>query len=174
MIGTALWLVPFILTYLVIIKLFKPVVNEAYIWTLVICSIIAIFLRFIAMALSTSLAHIGAYNILCDLRIRLAEKLGKLPLGYFNQRNTGEVKTTMNEHVERLELFIAHQLPDVTAAFVVPLFTAIFLFIVDWRMALATLAVVLPALMAQGMMFKGHEPFTKNSKREGFTTTSIN
>jgi len=156
-IGTALGLVPFILIYLVIVELFEPVANVAYIWKLVVLSILAVILRFVAMALSGSISHIAAYNILYDLRIKLAEKLGTLSLGYFNDRNTGEVKTTMNEQVERIELFIAHGLPDVTSAIVVPIMTAILLALIDWRMTLATLAVIPVALIAQGMMFKDHE-----------------
>jgi ABC-type multidrug transport system, ATPase and permease components len=107
------------------------------------------------MALSGSLSHIAAYNILYDLRIKLAEKMGTLSLGYFNVRNTGEVKSTMNDHVEKIEIFIAHQLPDVTAATVVPIFTAIFLFIVNWQMALATMALIPVAFLALGMSYRG-------------------
>jgi len=160
-IGTALGLVPFILIYLVIVELMEPVVDEGYIWALVGGGIAAILLRFVAMALSGSLSHIAAYNILYDLRIRLAEKLGTLSLGYFNTRNTGEVKSTMNEHVEKIEIFIAHQLPDVTAAAVVLPFTAIFLFIVDWRMALATIAVIPVALLAMSMVYRGLGPMVE-------------
>ena len=115
-IGTALGLVPFILIYLVIVELMEPVVDEGYIWALVGGGIAAILLKFVTMALSGSLSHIAAYNILYDLRIRLAEKLGTLSLGYFNNKSTGKVKSTMHEHVEKIELFIAHGLPNVTAA----------------------------------------------------------
>ena len=162
-IGTALGLVPFVLIYLVMLELFKPAldVDQAYIWKLVIWSIAAILLRFGFMGLSGSLSHIAAYAILYDLRIKLAQKLGTLPLGYFNEKNTGNIKTAMNEHVENIELFIAHHLPDLTAAIVVPIFTAILLFVIDWRMALATLAVIPVALMAQGLMFKDYKPLMK-------------
>jgi len=160
-IGTALGLVPFVLVYLVMVELFKPVVDQAYIWNLVIWSIAAILLRFGFMGLSGGLSHIAAYGILYDLRIKMAQKLGTLPLGYFNEKNTGNVKTAMNEHVENIELFIAHHLPDLTAAIVVPIMTAIFLFAIDWRMALATLAVIPVALFAQGLMFKDYKPLMK-------------
>ena len=162
-IGTALGLVPFVLIYLVMLELFKPPVDvdQAYIWKLVIWSIAAILLRFGFMGLSGGLSHIAAYSILYDLRIELAQKLGTLPLGYFNEKNTGNIKTAMNEHVENIELFIAHHLPDLTAAIVVPIFTAILLFAIDWRMALATLAVIPVALMAQGLMFKDYKPLMK-------------
>jgi ATP-binding cassette subfamily B protein len=160
-IGTALGLVPFVLIYLVMLELFKPVVDQAYIWTLVFWSIIAILLRFTFMGLSGALSHIAAYSILYDLRIKLAQKLGTLPLGYFNKKNTGNIKTAMNEHVENIEISIAHHLPDLTAAIVVPIFTAILLFAIDWRMALATLAVIPVALIAQGLMFKDYKPLMK-------------
>jgi len=162
-IGTALGLVPFVLIYLVMLELSGPAVDvdQAYIWKLVIWSIAAILLRFGFMGLSGSLSHIAAYGILYDLRIKLAQKLGTLPLGYFNEKNTGNIKTAMNEHVENIELFIAHHLPDLTAAIVVPIFTAILLFAIDWRMALATLAVIPVALFAQGLMFKDYKPLMK-------------
>ena len=160
-IGTAMGLVPFILIYLVIIELMEPVVNEAYVWALVIGGVAAILLKFVTMALSGTLSHIAAYNTLYDLRIRLAEKLGTLSLGYFNTRNTGEVKSTMNEHVEKIEIFMAHQLPDVIAAAVVPLFTAVILFTIDWRMALATIAVIPVALLAMSMMYRNLGPMVK-------------
>ncbi|MFZ2071740.1 MAG: ABC transporter ATP-binding protein [Halobacteriota archaeon] len=121
----------------------------------------AIVLRFAFMGLSGSLSHLAAYSILYDLRIKLGKKLGMLPLGYFNEKNTGNTKTTMNENVEKIELSIAHHLPDLTAAIVVPIFTAVFLFIVDWRMALATLAVIPVALIAQGLMFRDYKPLMK-------------
>ncbi len=162
-IGTALGLVPFVLIYLVMLELFKPVVDQAYIWTLVFWSIITILLRFTFMGLSGALSHIAAYSILYDLRIKLAQKLGTVPLGYFNKKNTGNIKTAMNEHVENIELSIAHHLPDLIAAIVVPIFTAILLFVIDWRMALATLAVVPVALIAQGLMYKDYKPLMKGN-----------
>jgi ATP-binding cassette subfamily B protein len=143
------------------LELFKLAVDQAYIWKLVFWSIAAIVVRFGFMGLSGTLSHIAAYAILYDLRIKMAQKLGTLPLGYFNEKNTGNIKTAMNEHVENIELFIAHNLPDLTAAIVVPIFTAIILFAIDWRMALATLAVIPVALIAQGLMYKDYKPLMK-------------
>ncbi len=130
-------------------------------WKLAVLIIVSVVLRFAFMGMSGSLSHLAAYSILYDLRIKLGKKLGALSLGYFNQRNTGNINTAMNENMEQIELFIAHNLPDVTAAAVVPLFTAIYLFIIDWRMALATLAVVPVALLAQKVMYKDFKPLMK-------------
>jgi ATP-binding cassette subfamily B protein len=67
----------------------------------------------------------------------------------------------MNEHVEKIELSIAHHLPDVTAGIAVPIFTAIFLFILDWRMALAMLAVIPVAMAAMSMGYRDFQPMMK-------------
>ncbi len=160
-VGTALGLVPFILIYLMVLELFNPMINQVYVWKLVFWCFVAIVLRFAFMGLSGTLSHLAAYSILYDLRIKLAKKLGTLPLGYFNEKNTGTTKTAMNEHVENIEVFIAHNLPDLTAAIVVPIFTAAFLFIVDWRMALATLAVIPVAFIAQGFRYRDFKPLMK-------------
>jgi len=160
-IGTALGLVPFVIIYLMVLEMFKPAINTAYVWQLVIWSIVAVVLRFAFMGLSYYLSHMAAYSILYHLRIKLAKKLGTLPLGYFNEKNTGNIKTAMMEHVERIELFIAHHLPDMTAAMAVPIFTAILLFIIDWRMTLAMLAVIPFAMAAISMGYRGFQPKMK-------------
>lgn len=56
------------------------------------------------MICAYELSHRAAYEILYDVRIELGEKMTRLPLGYFNERNTGELETIMNENVERLEV----------------------------------------------------------------------
>ncbi len=62
----------------------------------------------------------------------------RLPLGYFNKRNSGQLKKVMSEDVEQMEVFLAHNVPDFFGAVVYMLLAAVALFSVDWRMALAT------------------------------------
>ncbi len=66
----------------------------------------------------------------------------RLPLGYFNKATTGELSTTMNENVEKLELFLAHHFPEMMSIVFVPLFLCALLFGIDWRMAVASVAPV--------------------------------
>lgn len=72
----------------------------------------------------------------------LAGKLGTLPLGYFSSRTTGGIKKVMHEDVEQLEEGLAHMIPDLIAGLTVPLLTLGVLFWTDWRMALATVALL--------------------------------
>ena len=40
------------------------------------------------------------------------DHMAKVPLGTLNERSTGEIKTVLNEDIEKLELFLAHNVPE--------------------------------------------------------------
>ena len=62
-VGTAFGLIPFILVYFVMLELFKPVINQAYVWKLAVLIIVSVVLRFAFMGISGSLSHLAAYSI---------------------------------------------------------------------------------------------------------------
>ncbi|MEH2080297.1 MAG: ABC transporter ATP-binding protein [Nostoc sp.] len=157
----AMGLVPFILVYLITISLFNPPIDPAYIWKLVIVSFVVIVSKWIFLAISGFLSHTAAYNILYDIRVKLAEKFGTLPLGYFNYNSSGVLKKVMNEDVEYLELFIAHGIPEIVGTVATLIFTTAYLFTVDWRMTLASLIGILLAILAQILMFRDIQPLLK-------------
>ena len=99
------------------------------------------------------LSHIAAYNILFEIRTALAAKLARLPLGYFNRRGSGGIKKVLSDDVERIELFVAHHITDVVQAIALPLLSFIFLFIIDWRLAVGALLPIPLALMLQASMY---------------------
>lgn len=96
-------------------------------------------------------AHRGAFATLEQLRLRIGRRLGQVPLGFLTSRRSGEVQRTLSADIERLELFLGHFVPDLVAAMATLLFTVIWLFIVDWRMALVGFIVVLVGLPLMAM-----------------------
>lgn len=102
---------------------------------------------------SSILAHSAAFDILYELRMELMQKLGKIPSGYFTTNTQGAIKKILSDDVEQIETFIAHNLADSAAAIATPLFTMIFLFIMDWRLALVTLIPIVISLflLASGL-----------------------
>jgi len=141
-IGEGFGIVPFFVIYKIIAEVGgKPPggIDQRFIYMLIIYAIVAIILKHACLGISTALSHISAYNILYDLRIAIAKKLRTLPLGYFNKKNTGQIKKVMSEDVEQMEIFLAHNIPDFMAAFVYTLLAAAVLLVVDWRLALATI-----------------------------------
>lgn len=100
-------------------------------------------------------SHIAAFNILYEIRMELSRKLARLPLGYFSEHASGSVKKVMSEDVERIEHFVAHNIVDFVSGVVTPLVTVVFMFAVDWRMALAAIISIPIALIAGRNMFGG-------------------
>ena len=164
-IGQGCGIVPYFIIYKIIAEIgSRPLgdVDERYIYSLVFAAGAAIVLKQGCLGISTALSHVAAYNILHDIRIKLAEKLKTLPLGYFNRKNTGQLKKVMSEDVEQMEIFLAHNVPDFIGAVVYMILTTLVLFVVDWRLALATVIVIPFGFVLQMMtMGQGREFLSK-------------
>ncbi|MCG8347309.1 MAG: ABC transporter ATP-binding protein/permease [Chloroflexales bacterium] len=144
-IGNAAGLVPYVVIYFIAVEVLGTPfaeVNTNWLWILAGVALGSVVLKAFATGLSTHLSHIAAYDILYDLRIALAEHLGRLHLGYFNGHTTGEIKKIIHEDVEKLEEGLAHIVPDFIGGVIVPILTLIILFTADWRLALATIALL--------------------------------
>ena len=79
------------------------------------------------------------YREIKDTRITLAERLRKLPLGYFGKRDLADLTETIMGDVNRLEHVWSHCLGYLYGAYISTAIVAVALFLYDWRMALACL-----------------------------------
>lgn len=116
--------------------------KEMMMWGMI--ALVSIILRFLFQGISLSLSHMGAYDALYSVRKRLCNHIGKINLGFFTDNSIGEVKRVLMEDVERLEIFFAHQLPDIVSAIVVPITVMMFLFTVNVPM---TLMLIVPIIL---------------------------
>ena len=91
-------------------------------------------------ARATLSAHEAAYEIIAHVRVRMLQKLSRVSMGTVQARSSGAYKQLIIDDAERLEIPLAHIIPEVTAAIATPLFVLAYLVIIDWRMALAALA----------------------------------
>ena len=99
--------------------------------------------QILVYALSMVFSHVTAYRILRDLRYALARKLLDIPLGWFTKQTSGDTRKLFTEDVEKIELFIAHHIPDITRAVATPATTFILLLSADWRLAVVSLIPLL-------------------------------
>lgn len=106
---------------------------------------------------STSLSHISAYAILETIRLRIADKLMKMPLGQAMSRPIGEIKEMVVDRVESIEPPLAHMIPEGIGHLALPLLTFILLLVFDWRMALASIVTIPIALICLLPMMKNFE-----------------
>ena len=124
--------------------------------SLVFIAILFIILGVAARILSGIFSHISAFNILYKIRIDLIEHMSKLNMGFFKKNMTGKLKKIINEDVEKLENFIAHQIPDLSSAFATPLIFLGIMFYFNWRLSLVLFIPIILGILAQSGMFKNY------------------
>ncbi len=109
----------------------------------------AVLLGLLCSFLSSAFSHGAAYKILFELRMKFAEHISELPMGFHTSNSTGKLRKLMDENVEKIELFIAHQLPDAVGSLASPIVMLLVLFLFDWRMGLACLVPIVLSFIAQ-------------------------
>lgn len=117
----------------------------------------SLIIGIVMLYISIMCSHISAFRILYQLRVALAEHLAKLPMGYHTNQTTGTIKKTLEVSVEKVENFVAHQLPDLVSAIVMPIIMITVMFILDWRMALAALIPVVIGFVLQIVLYSSKE-----------------
>ena len=103
---------------------------------------------------STSMSHVATFNLLGNIRKRMCDKLARLPLGTVLDMPSGSLKNIMIERVDSMETTLAHIVPEYTSNIVLSLVLVIYLFAVDWRLALACTATLPVGIIAMLSMFK--------------------
>lgn len=154
--SSVLSLAPLLVIYLVLLRLVHNGQDNALagLWTVLCWGALAMGLRWLLQVSGGILAHLAAFNILFDLRLAVADKLRRVPMGWITARSAESTNKVLRDDVDRLELFIAHHLNDSAAALTLPLISAIVLFYLDWRIALVTLATVPFAVVVQLLLWK--------------------
>lgn len=113
-------------------------------------------LRGILLNASTWISHQAAYGTLRDIRLALSEKLLRMPLGYLEAQGSGRLKTQIADHIEGMEKTLAHMLPELTANLLGPLLLAVWMLLLDWRLALCGAGWIFLGFAATSGMMKGY------------------
>ncbi len=92
--------------------------------------------------LSTRCSHEATFHVLSEIRQAVADKLTRVSMGYLTNTPSGRLKTTVVERVEQMEVPLAHIIPEMTSNLLVPIAIIIYLFVLDWRMALVSLITI--------------------------------
>lgn len=135
-------LIPYLCADRIIILFFsnRQTVQVILYWTLI--ALAGHIIRLLFYGISTTLSHISAYNILKNMRMHIANRLMHAPLGIVQNETAGRLKNIIIDHVETIELPLAHLIPEGISYLLIPIATFIYLLVLDWRMALASLLTV--------------------------------
>lgn len=120
------------------------------------------WIAFLSMAASFALlfasivcSHMAAFKILYLLKIAFARHMAALPLGFHTLHSTGKLRKVMDDNIEKIEGFIAHQLPDLAGSLASPVVMLGMMLFFDWKMGLICLLPLLISYLIQAIAFSG-------------------
>ena len=145
--GVLCGILPYVAAAQIIIGLLRGHPDTSYYLGWCLAALIGFTLRAVLYALALSMSHEATFSILKGIREQILNKLPKLPLGTVMDMSSGQMKQIIVDQVESMERPLAHLLPEMTANLLAPASILIYLFILDWRMALLSL-VSIPVGMA--------------------------
>ena len=119
--------------------------------------------RVLFHALSTATSHRATFAVLGEIRKKCMEKLTRMPLGTVLEQSSGALKNTLIERIDSIETTLAHIVPEFTANLLIPVIILIYIFAVDWRMGLASLATVPLGMFCYVFMMAGSAKFYQHT-----------
>ncbi|TCO69159.1 ABC transporter ATP-binding protein [Marinisporobacter balticus] len=129
-----------------------------YAWLAFASAIGGIVLYFCALLSS----HLAAFRVEVGMQKVGMEKILSMPLGFFDKHSSGKIRKIVNDGAGTTHSFLAHQLPDMAGSVVSPVILISLIFIVDWRMGIASLVpIVLGFITMKFMMSSEGKKFQK-------------
>ena len=161
--GVFFAMAPYFIIGNIMVNLLKGVRDYSIYLNLCLVIMIVWIFRILFHNISTFISHKITFAMLADIRKNLCEKLYKLPLGYVKDIPSGSLKNIIVERVDSMEITLAHMIPELTANILGPVCIVIYLFFLDWRMALASLITVPVGIIAYMGMFKNMDERYNNT-----------
>ncbi|MEV5837499.1 ABC transporter ATP-binding protein [Nocardia sp. NPDC052112] len=131
--------VPFVLIVAACRELLTDQVDTDRVWRLLLIAVVVLVARGLLQAAALTWSHLVDAGYQLTLRRLLAAKLTRVPLGWFGERSSGEVKKYLQDDVEALHYLVAHARLEFVGALTAPLVTLGYLVSVDWRLTLVLL-----------------------------------
>ena len=140
-VGSVCGMVPYFAAAKIIVLLLAGEQALAAYTPWLITALAGFWLRTVLYNTALSVSHKATYSILKTIRQMLLAKLPKLPLGTVMDTSSGKLKQIIVDQVDGMETTLAHLFPEMTANIAAPVLTILYLFVLDWRLALLSLVV---------------------------------
>ena len=143
-------------------------VDEAALQKIMGLAFILLFLyllRILFRFMNNYLAHKAAWYLVGDLRSRMYDKLQTLDLGFFHDKQTGDLMSRVVNDTRDFELLYAHMIPEMITNVVTFIGVLVILLTINWKLALIT-CFPIPLILCSGVIFaKIVRPFFKKSQK---------
>ena len=144
-------------------------VDDAGLKSIGLCTALLVglyLLRILFRFLSNYLAHKAAWYLVGDLRTRTYDKLERMHLGYFHDKQTGDLMSRIVNDTRDFELLYAHMIPETITNIVTFIGVLVVLLFINWKLALITCAPI-PLIFASGIVFsKKVRPYFQISQKK--------
>ena len=150
-------IIPYAAVSQIISNLMRGQIQPGRIMPLVLLALFGYLASLWLSTYSTIRSHRAAFTILAHIRKAITAKLARMPMGTILDTPSGKYKSMLVDTVEKLELPLAHMVPELTANTLIPVLMLIYLFLLDWRIALISLATVPIGLLCYMGMMKDYE-----------------
>ena len=157
LVGAVCQVLPFYIVAQIIKKLLLGEMDFMAYTTDLIALVVVWLIRVLCHGISTTLSHKATFTVLGNVRKRGLLKMEKMALGDIQNRGSGELKNILVERIDSIETTLAHIIPECSGNIFVVICTLIYLFSIDWRMALASLITFPIGLMCFMLMMIGYE-----------------
>lgn len=134
------------------------------VWWIVGAAIIALALRLLCLMAAGALTHFADADLQLHLRRKMARHLTRVPLGWFDARSAGLVKSALQDDVAALHHLVGHAYTNMVSAIVTPLVALGYLIWVDWRLTLIALVPVGAGMALYALQYRGY-----GEKMAGYT-----
>ena len=155
-IGVIAGIIPYIAASRILVELLKG--NEDFkIYSLWLgIGLLSYILKSFLYSMALSVSHKATFSVLKDVRLRMLDKLPKMPLGEIISVPSGNFKQIIVDQVESMEKPLAHLLPEMTSNLLGSLSIFIYLLFLDWRMALLSLVSIPVGMLFMGLVMKNY------------------
>ena len=163
--GEMFGIVPFLMVALLADELYR---GTATIQRVLFFSGIAAICQLIKMLLtwrSSLMSHKISFTILKNIREAITDRMAKVPMGIMLETPTGAFKNLIVDNVAKLEDSMAHFMPELPSNIAAPLCSILLIFILDWRMGLASLITIPLGILFFAAMMRGYGPRMENYMR---------
>lgn len=124
--------------------------------TFILLAIVSVF-SFILRKYSFIISHLGAFKLENILRTKLSIHISELPLGFITSTGTGKLKKVLLEDVKNLHAFVADTTPMIGRSFTTPIVSLVLIFIIDYRLAIASLSILVLGIIVMSLAMKDSE-----------------
>ena len=140
-------------------------INAVQVHKVVNLLVMAFLSKLFFHALSLIITHFADMKLRFIIRQRIVERLSHVPLAWFSQTDSGKIRNAVQDDTKTVHTVVAHAPVDMLNGVLAPLVLLVFMFVINWRLALISIVTIPLYFLLQGISMKDMGPKTAEMNR---------